>query len=246
MDHTLPGSVGLAAGDGVQLQHDVHAAVDSRSTRHDQTALTDLSAGLRLRRSRPASATWSRSGGILPDDDTSRARRARRRLLPYGPFDQVQLAIGQGAFLGTPLQLANAYAAFGNGGTLWTPRIVTTATLPDGTVVEQVDTSGSPARSAVDPADLDYVTDTLQAVVTLPYGTGLPPPSPASGSRSPARAARPRPAAPNPHAWFPAFAPADDPTIAVATVLSEHPARHRRLRRGPARAAGDGQCTSAN
>ena len=39
----------------------------------------------------------------------------------------------------TPLQLANAYAAIGNGGTLWQPRIVTAATLPDGTVVATVE-----------------------------------------------------------------------------------------------------------
>jgi penicillin-binding protein 2 len=139
----------------------------------------------------------------------------------FSGFEQVQLAIGQGAFLGTPLQLANAYAAIGNGGTLWQPRIVTTATLPDGTVAEQIEPTVLREVSVSD-ADLDYVTDTLQAVVTLPYGTGTAafagfdvPVAGKSGTAETGTA--------DPHAWFPAFAPADDPSIAVATILPHIP-----------------------
>src|SRR5690606_36327145 len=105
--------------------------------------------------------------GIVPDDEwlASHDRGG------YSGFEQVQLAIGQGAFLGTPLQLANAYAAIGNGGTLWQPRIVTSAVLPDGTVVQSVDPTVI-RQIPVSAEDLAYVTDTLQAVTTLPYGTG--------------------------------------------------------------------------
>lgn len=38
--------------------------------------------------------------------------------------DNVNLAIGQGDVLATPLQMANAYAAFANGGTVFEPRVV--------------------------------------------------------------------------------------------------------------------------
>ena len=151
--------------------------------------------------------------GIVPDD----AWLAANGRGGFSGFEQVQLAIGQGAFLGTPLQLANAYAAIGNGGTLWQPRIVTAATLPDGTVAEEV--APTVVREiSVSDADLAYVTDTLQAVVTLPYGTGTAAFAgfgiPVAGKSGTAETGTP-----DPHAWFPAFAPADAPTIAVATIL---------------------------
>jgi penicillin-binding protein 2 len=155
--------------------------------------------------------------GIVPDD----AWLAANGRGGYSGFEQIQLAIGQGAFLGTPLQLANAYAAIGNGGTLWQPRIVTTATLPDGSVVEAVEPT--PIRQvSVSASDLAYVTDTLQAVVTLPYGTGTAAFAgfgiPVAGKSGTAETGTP-----DPHAWFPAFAPADAPTISVATVLAHIP-----------------------
>lgn len=42
----------------------------------------------------------------------------------WNPGDNILLAVGQGDFVATPLQLASAYAAFANGGTLWQPQLV--------------------------------------------------------------------------------------------------------------------------
>jgi penicillin-binding protein 2 len=155
--------------------------------------------------------------GILPDDAWLRENRNGT----YTAFDQAQLAIGQGAFLGTPLQMANAYAAIGNGGTRWVPRLVVSATLPDGTVVEELEPTVA-QQITMTPAQLAYVTDTLQAVVTLPYGTGTAAFA-GFGIAVAGKSGTAETGTPDPHAWFPAFAPADDPTISIATVLAYIP-----------------------
>jgi penicillin-binding protein 2 len=51
------------------------------------------------------------------------------------PGNSDQVAIGQDEVLVTPLQLANAYAAFADGGTLWQPLVVADAETPGGKVV---------------------------------------------------------------------------------------------------------------
>jgi penicillin-binding protein 2 len=98
---------------------------------------------------------------------------------------------------------------------------VTSATLPDGTVVEEIEPTVANEIPVSEP-DLAFVTDTLQAVVTLPYGTGTAAFAgfgiPVAGKSGTAETGTP-----DPHAWFPAFAPADAPTISVATVLNYIP-----------------------
>jgi len=51
--------------------------------------------------------------------------------------DNVNMAIGQGDVLVTPLQLANGYATFANGGTRYEPQIALRAQRPDGTPTEE-------------------------------------------------------------------------------------------------------------
>jgi penicillin-binding protein 2 len=61
--------------------------------------------------------------GFIPDAASLKAKFPKAD--PYGEGDNVNSAIGQGYVLVTPLQLANAYATFANGGTLYQPNMVT-------------------------------------------------------------------------------------------------------------------------
>jgi len=210
-DHTLPGQVSLAQAMAFSC-NTTYMPLAYEIFQADETALTDLLKEFGF--GAPTGIGYLiEEAGIVPDDAWLRENGRGG----FSGFEQVQLAIGQGAFLGTPLQLANAYAAIGNGGTLWQPRIVTSATLPDGTVVRSVDPVVA-HEIPVSDADLAYVTDTLQAVVTLPYGTGT---AAFAGFGIPVarKSGTAETGSPDPHAWFPAYAPADDPQIAVATVL---------------------------
>ena len=63
--------------------------------------------------------------------------------------DLMDIAVGQGAMLSTPLQLANGYAAMINGGTVWQARVVDQVVDADGEVIEDY------ARVALQTVDLD-------------------------------------------------------------------------------------------
>ncbi len=143
-------------------------------------------------------------------------------------------AIGQGAMSVTPLQLALAYAALGNGGTLYMPQLVRSVETSDGAIVQDF-----PPRvrhkAAVRPENLSRVDDALYAVVNDPKGTAFPVRDDSldvAGKTGTAQTGYiagkdvdAKTAAYNSqnHAWFAAFSPAKAPEISVI-VLIEHAA----------------------
>jgi penicillin-binding protein 2 len=74
--------------------------------------------------------------GLVPTEDLKAQRHADNpEAFPDGTWregDNVNIAIGQGDMLATPLQIANVYAAFANGGTLHQPKIVAAIIEPGG------------------------------------------------------------------------------------------------------------------
>jgi cell division protein FtsI/penicillin-binding protein 2 len=79
--------------------------------------------------------------GLVPDRSwfTEEQRSGSGRVRSDGPWvggDLMDIAVGQGAILSTPLQLANGYAAMVNGGTVWRPRVVREVVDTSGEVIE--------------------------------------------------------------------------------------------------------------
>jgi penicillin-binding protein 2 len=79
----------------------------------------------------------------------------------YRAGDAVNFAIGQGDTMVTPLQLARAYAALSNGGTLYEPRVGRAVVSPDGTVLKRIPPKVQ-GHVASKKAALRYVDQALQ------------------------------------------------------------------------------------
>ena len=100
-------------------------------------------------------------------------RPARARPAAWHSGDTVNMSIGQGQLLVTPLQVARMMAAVANGGVLWKPRLVQRVERPDGTLayarVEQDDGPGGSVAGRVGlPPPLAV------AAVVNDGGTGAP------------------------------------------------------------------------
>ncbi len=142
-------------------------------------------------------------------------------------------AIGQGDSLVTPLQLALAYGALANGGTVYSPEIVRAIDTSDGAVVQEFSPRVRPHKVEVRPENLSYVDEALRAVVNDPRGTAYPVRDPTldmAGKTGTAQTgyipqkgddAKKVAYYSRDHAWFAAFAPSRAPEIAVV-VFIEH------------------------
>jgi penicillin-binding protein 2 len=145
------------------------------------------------------------------------------------PGETLPVAIGQGAVLATPLQLARALAAVVNGGKLIKPRIVSKVVASDGRVLEQRGAEPEVQRVLdIEPAILEHLRRSLVGVVEDKRGTGrraaLPKESGIGvGGKTGTAQVVSREAGGDfeDHAWFAGFAPANNPEI-VAVALVEN------------------------
>jgi len=172
--------------------------------------------------------------GIMPD------RAWYDRFSPEGfrPGHTTNVAVGQGSVTVTPIQMAMLYAALANGGKLLRPLLVDRLVDATGTSLGSFEPVVRRTLS-VSPAHLAIVNDALWGVTHSPGGTAVGaasrfPKLKVAGktgtaqvittSFTPGVETGPRPkhgVLAVSHAWFTAFAPYDDPTVAIAVVV-EH------------------------
>jgi penicillin-binding protein 2 len=138
---------------------------------------------------------------------------------PWYSGDSVNMSIGQGFLLTTPLQLANMYSAIARSGILRTPLLVESITSADGTVSQEftaTEINPLPASQAT----LQAIRDGLTLVIADPGGTAY---STFLGS-SVAAAGKSGTAEDimyQDHIFFVSYAPRDDPAMVVLVALDE-------------------------
>ncbi len=163
------------------------------------------------------------AGGLMPDP-TWKANAIGET---WGVGDTVNLSIGQGYLLVTPLQVARMMAAVANGGTLYRPYIIerigpaiSLVSSFEDAVSEQVTQPQVVGTLPISPEHLAAIQEALLGVTTRPIGTaphrfsGLS--IPVAGKTGTAEVGGPDT---EPHSWFAAYAPADSPEIAIAIIV---------------------------
>lgn len=138
----------------------------------------------------------------------------------YRGGDAVLFAIGQGDVLVTPLQLATAYAAVANGGTVHPPQLAKAVVDADGNPVRTIDPK--PARQLpVDPATLAYIRDALTGVVTEGTAAGAYAGFPLDRLPVAGKTGTAEVTGKQDTSWFASFAPANDPQYVVVGMVAE-------------------------
>ena len=89
---------------------------------------------------------------------------------PWSEGDNVNLAVGQGDVQVTPLQLATAYSAIANGGTVVRPHVGAAIQSGDGTVLQKVDPPGV-RHLNISSDNLNAIREGLHQAAQSPGGT---------------------------------------------------------------------------
>lgn len=156
----------------------------------------------------------SEADGLVPTNEYLKKKENRR----FSDGDVANFAIGQGYLLVTPLQMAQAMGAVGNGGTLYQTRLVLQVQGLDGKIITGYDTR---IKDQIDlpPEHLVALKKGLRDVVTGSHATGGRADvenADVAGKTGTAQWG-PKSAERN-AAWFTGFAPADVPKYAFASL----------------------------
>jgi penicillin-binding protein 2 len=173
------------------------------------------------------------SAGIMPSRSWKRGARGE----PWYPGDSVNIGIGQGDVLVTPLQLASVAATIAARGRIVRPRMLLASDRP---LSEFDPPPPLPPISGPSPTDWERMVDAMEDVVhrgnqgygqsgTAWFHIGQDIPYRMAGKSGTAQVVGIRQGEEynekeldeyqRKHAWFIAFAPADDPVIALAVLV---------------------------
>ncbi|HEX9998808.1 MAG TPA: penicillin-binding protein 2 [Abditibacterium sp.] len=153
--------------------------------------------------------------GLVPDPKWRREiNKTRPDLARWFPGNTLNMSIGQGDVLATPLQMALATGAVANGGTLWKPFLLREAKNARGKIIKRGQKHGEDV--GISDQNLALVRRGMREVVARGTGKACALPHVAvagkTGSAEDANKILP-------HAWWVCYAPAEKPTIAIAVMI---------------------------
>lgn len=155
--------------------------------------------------------------GRVPDREWKKKNFKKRELQVWLPGDTVNMAIGQGDLLVTPIQMARFYAALANGGKLYKPIIVKKVVSPTGKVVKTFQPELE-NEVKISPGLRRLILQGLRQVVTRGtaksafYGF----PVEISGKTGTAQVY-----GKDDYAWFVGFGPSKNPEYVVSVIIEQ-------------------------
>jgi penicillin-binding protein 2 len=143
----------------------------------------------------------------------------------WKPGDSIQLAIGQGDLLVTPLQMARFYAAIANGGKLVSPHVLSDVENPNGTIVPTTAPAAPRQIPGLDPTYLKAIQQGLFEGTHDTFGTSYGVfgnfPVSVAGKTGTAQKIVTLPGykGEQDQSWWCGYGPANDPKLVVCAVI---------------------------
>jgi penicillin-binding protein 2 len=133
------------------------------------------------------------------------------------PGDTVNMAIGQGDMLVTPLQMASAYGAIANGGEVLRPRVMKRVLGNDGEPVLEPEPEVA-LTPKVSKKNLDIMQAALEGVVTRGTAASA---FRGFGVQTAGKTGTAQVTGKDDYAWYVGYGPVDDPRYVVAVVIEQ-------------------------
>ena len=135
----------------------------------------------------------------------------------YETGNIAQSAIGQSGVLASPMEMALVASTIANDGVMMKPYLVNKVTTSKGKTVQE--TSPEALSTVVSKENASYMKELMRAVVTSGTGSGANIPGLTVSGKTGTAENTINGVEAEPHSWFIAFAPYDNPQIAIAVIV---------------------------
>lgn len=152
---------------------------------------------------------------IIPSDGFTAKKSKFPELKSYEKGNMAQSAIGQGAVLASPMQMALVASTVANNGVIMKPHLVSEVLSPSGDSIKKIKIESLNTVTTAENAGLvkKYMRDTVSQGTA---GAAALDSVQVCGKTGTADTGKPNE---RPHSWFIGFAPYEDPKVAIAVIV---------------------------